>query len=202
VLGVCVSDVYKSQHTGITVAGKIECGSLSILDKIILMPENVTAQVKSITRNKSPIKIAYAGDNVELGLINVDIMTLGVGQILCDAFDKIPVTNKFRARVITFDLDIPILPGTECVLHYQNLNVPVTITKLYTLLDKNMEVKKNKPRALVKGDTAEIQLVSEKPICLELYADFKAFGRFMLRQKGKTIAAGMVTKVSKVKKAK
>eukprot|EP01080_Neovahlkampfia_damariscottae_P002151 gene2151-2017_t len=165
-LRMCISDVYKTMQSGITIAGKVETGSISVHDKIILMPEQVTAVVKSISRNKNIVKVAYAGDNLEIGLDKVDIMTLGVGQIVCDVYDKIPVTDKFRAHIFTFDLDIPILPGTDCVLHYQNLNVPVTVTKLYSTLDKNLQVKKKKPRALVKGETAEIQLKTDKPIYL------------------------------------
>ena len=47
----------------------------------------------------------------------------------------------------------------------------------------------------MKQSTAVIQLEVQRPVCLELYQDCKDLGRFMLRSKGNTIAAGMVTKV-------
>lgn len=50
-------------------------------------------------------------------------------------------------------------------------------------------------RCLMKQSTAVIQLEVQRPVCLELYQDCKDLGRFMLRSKGNTIAAGMVTKV-------
>lgn len=35
-----------------------------------------------------------------------------------------------------------------------------------------------------------------KPVCVELYKDYKELGRFMLRYSSETIAAGIVTEVS------
>ena len=35
-----------------------------------------------------------------------------------------------------------------------------------------------------------------KPVCVELYKDYKDLGRFMLRYGSETIAAGIVTEVS------
>ena len=37
--------------------------------------------------------------------------------------DKIKVTNKFRANIVTFEIPHPILKGTECILHYQNIQI-------------------------------------------------------------------------------
>lgn len=40
-----------------------------------------------------------------------------------------------------------------------------------------------------------IEIEFERPVCLELYKDFKDLGRFMLRYSGSTIAAGLVEEV-------
>lgn len=50
-------------------------------------------------------------------------------------------------------------------------------------------------RFLTKGQNAEIELQTQRPVALELYKDFKELGRFMLRYSGSTIAAGVVTEV-------
>ena len=42
---------------------------------------------------------------------------------------------------------------------------------------------------------AEVVIHTHKPVCVELYKDFKDIGRFMLRYSGETIAAGVVTEV-------
>ena len=40
-----------------------------------------------------------------------------------------------------------------------------------------------------------MEIEVDRPICLELYANCKDLGRFMLRSSGSTIAAGLVTEV-------
>ena len=40
-----------------------------------------------------------------------------------------------------------------------------------------------------------MEIHTSKPVCIELYKDYKDLGRFMLRYGGETIAAGVVTEV-------
>ena len=51
-------------------------------------------------------------------------------------------------------------------------------------------------RCLVKNTTAVVEIEVDRPVCIELYSDFKDLGRFMLRSSGTTIAAGIVTEVT------
>ena len=51
-------------------------------------------------------------------------------------------------------------------------------------------------RCLTKNSNAEVVIHTYKPVCVELYKDYKDLGRFMLRYGGETIAAGVVTEVS------
>ena len=50
-------------------------------------------------------------------------------------------------------------------------------------------------RCLVKNSNAVIELQLNRPVCVELYKDYKALGRFMMRYAGSTIAAGLITEV-------
>lgn len=40
-----------------------------------------------------------------------------------------------------------------------------------------------------------VEIEFDRPVCLEMYKDYKDLGRFMLRQGGHTIAAGLVEEV-------
>jgi translation elongation factor EF-1alpha len=71
----------------------------------------------------------------------------------------------------------------------------VSISKLVNLIDKNTGViTKTKPRAVPKQSTAtvDISFLDNRLVCLETFANVKSLGRFMLRQQGQTIAAGVV----------
>ena len=70
------------------------------------------------------------------------------------------------------------------------------IKKLVAQINKtNGEVIKKHPRCLNKNCNAIVEIVSESPVCVELYSNIKELGRFMLRSGGKTIAAGLVTDI-------
>ena len=54
-------------------------------------------------------------------------------------------------------------------------------------------------RCLGKGMNAMVEIQTQRPVALELYKDFKELGRFMLRYVGSTIAAGVVTEVTRLR---
>lgn len=70
------------------------------------------------------------------------------------------------------------------------------IAALISLVDKTTgEQIKAKPRFLTEGHAALVDIHLISPICIEKYKDFRALARFMLRDHGKTIAAGIVMEI-------
>jgi len=105
--------------------------------------------------------------------------------------------TRFKAQLITFAiLPVPILRGTRLTLHIQNTEQPAVVAKLVSIVDQRTnEVKMKKPKALPASSSAVVVIQLEKPMCLELFATYKQLGRFTLRDSGKTLAAGIVTKL-------
>uniref|UniRef100_UPI00398E33AB HBS1-like protein isoform X1 n=1 Tax=Pristiophorus japonicus TaxID=55135 RepID=UPI00398E33AB len=193
---LCVSDVFKDQGSGFSVTGKIEAGYVQIGDRVLVMPPNETCTVKGIALHDEPLDWAAAGDHVILTVTGVDIIKINVGCIFCDQKAPIKTCTRFRARVLIFNIDIPITQGLPVLLHYQTLSEPCTIRRLVSVLHKSTgEVLKKKPKCLTKGQNALIELQAQRPVSVELYKDFKELGRFMLRYGGSTIAAGVVTEI-------
>lgn len=50
-------------------------------------------------------------------------------------------------------------------------------------------------RCLTKSVSANVVITLDKPICMDLYSKCKPLGRFTMREAGKTLAAGVVTKI-------
>ena len=76
------------------------------------------------------------------------------------------------------------------------MNEAGVIKKIVCQLDKSTgEVVKEKPRFLSKGMTAIVEIKINKPLCMELYQNYRELGRFMLRNSSTTIAAGMITEI-------
>nr|XP_056708842.1 HBS1-like protein isoform X3 [Euleptes europaea] len=193
---LCVSDVFKDQGSGFCVTGKIEAGYVQVGDRLLAMPPNELCTVKGIALHDEPVDWAAAGDHVSLTLTGMDIIKINVGCVFCCPKESIKACTRFRARVLIFNIEIPITKGFPVLLHYQTVSEPATIRRLLSVLHKSTgEVTKKKPKCLVKGQNALIELHTQRPIALELYKDFKELGRIMLRYSGSTIAAGVVTEV-------
>lgn len=193
---LCVSDVFKDQGSGFCVTGKIEAGYIQTGDRILAMPPNETCTVKGITLHDEALDWAAAGDHVSLTVTGMDIIKINVGCVFCDPKEPIKVCTRFRARVLLFNIEVPITQGFPVLLHYQTVSEPATIRKLISVLHKSSgEVLKKKPKCLSKGMNAIVEIQTQRPVSLELYKDYKELGRFMLRYVGSTIAAGVVTEI-------
>ncbi|XP_029351669.1 HBS1-like protein isoform X2 [Echeneis naucrates] len=193
---LCVSDVFKDQGSGFCVTGKIEAGYIQTGDKILAMPPNETCTVKGITLHDEALDWAAAGDHVSLTVTGMDIIKINVGCVFCDPKEPIRVCTRFRARILLFNIELPITQGFPVLLHYQTVSEPATIRKLISVLHKSSgEVLKKKPKCLSKGMNAIVEIQTQRPVSLELYKDYKELGRFMLRYVGSTIAAGVVTEI-------
>uniref|UniRef100_A0A8I3W6R2 HBS1-like protein n=1 Tax=Callithrix jacchus TaxID=9483 RepID=A0A8I3W6R2_CALJA len=151
---------------------------------------------KGITLHDEPVDWAAAGDHVSLTLVGMDIIKINVGCVFCGPKEPIKACTRFRARILIFNIEIPITKGFPVLLHYQTVSEPAVIKRLISVLNKSTgEVTKKKPKFLTKGQNALVELQTQRPIALELYKDFKELGRFMLRYGGSTIAAGVVTEI-------
>ncbi|XP_030261060.1 HBS1-like protein isoform X1 [Sparus aurata] len=193
---LCVSDVFKDQGSGFCVTGKIEAGYIQTGEKILAMPPNETCNVKGITLHDEALDWAAAGDHVSLTVTGMDIIKINVGCVFCDPKEPIRVCTRFRARILLFNIEVPITQGFPVLLHYHTVSEPATIRKLISVLHKSSgEVLKKKPKCLSKGMNAIVEIQTQRPVSLELYKDYKELGRFMLRYVGSTIAAGVVTEI-------
>uniref|UniRef100_A0A8D0PAF2 HBS1-like protein n=1 Tax=Sus scrofa TaxID=9823 RepID=A0A8D0PAF2_PIG len=193
---LCVSDVFKDQGSGFCVTGKIEAGYVQTGDRLLAMPPNETCTAKGITLHDEPVDWAAAGDHVSLTLVGMDIIKINVGCIFCGPKEPIKACTRFRARILIFNIEVPVTKGFPVLLHYQTVSEPAVIKRLISVLNKSTgEVTKKKPKLLTKGQNALVELQTQRPVALELYKDFKELGRFMLRYSGSTIAAGVVTEI-------
>ncbi|XP_051515315.1 HBS1-like protein isoform X3 [Myxocyprinus asiaticus] len=193
---LCVSDVFKDQGSGFCVTGKIEAGFIQTGDKALVMPPNETCTVKGITLHDEALDWAAAGDHVSLTVTGMDIIKINVGCIFCDPKEPIRACTRFRARILLFNIEVPVTQGFPVLLHYQTVSEPATIRKIVSILHKSSgEILKKKPKCLSKGQNAVVEIQTQRPVALELYKNYKELGRFMLRYVGSTIAAGVVTEI-------
>uniref|UniRef100_A0A670I3G4 HBS1-like protein n=1 Tax=Podarcis muralis TaxID=64176 RepID=A0A670I3G4_PODMU len=142
---LCVSDVFKDQGSGFCVTGKIEAGYVQVGDRLLAMPPNETCTVKGIALHDEPVDWAAAGDHVILTLTGMDIIKINVACIFCCPKEPIKACTRFRARILIFNIEVPITKGFPVLLHFQTVSEPATIRRLLSVLHKSTgEVTKKK----------------------------------------------------------
>ena len=83
--------------------------------------------------------------------------------------------------------------AVQVSIHVHAAAEAAQVSRLVSVLNpKSGEVMKARPRALTKGQTAELEATTSRPVCLELYTNFRALGRIAIRDGGRTIAVGVV----------
>jgi len=192
-----VSDIFRAQSgSGFSVAGRVEAGVVMKDDRVLISPLNEICTVKSVLVEQMDSLTGFAGDHVVLTLVGPDQASVVAGMVLCDPSQPVPIATRFRARVVIFNIEVPITKGYPVVLHYGCVSEQATVKKLVSQLNKSTgEVVKAKPRCLTGNQSAVVEIIVSRPIPLELYKSNRELGRFMLRTGGHTIAAGMVTEI-------
>jgi elongation factor 1 alpha-like protein len=130
-LRIPLSNVFKSQGSGAAVSGRVCAGVVQVGEKLRILPGDETGVVKckplflsqcSLTDRFKAIEIedasvpwAAAGSNVTLYLTAIDPVNLNIGSVLCPPGDLVPLAAHFTARIIVFDIQVPITAGTSVI---------------------------------------------------------------------------------------
>lgn len=200
----CVTDVYKGVSGGVSLGAKLVSGKLEPKQKLLLLPARESCELKQIEIEASKAERAFAGDIVTLAVIGVDMAKFYRGSILCDPLSPCQVTNRFEARIITFQSASSVLvEGSPVEVHMNGSFESATVRRLMSLLDKTTgALVQRRPRCVPRNSSAVVRLKLERAVCCELYETSKELGKFMVRSLGNTIAAGLVTRIKPANVAK
>ncbi|KAG1908149.1 EF Tu GTP binding domain-containing protein [Suillus fuscotomentosus] len=195
-----ISNVFKGQNSGTGVTGRICGGVVQVGERLRVLPGDESAIVRLIDVEEQSVPWAAAGTNAAVYLTSIDPIHLSIGSVLCPPSDIVPLATVFTARIIVFDIQLPITTGTSIELFHHSRDVPAMISKLIATLDRaSGVVTKKNPR----GTSAEVEIslrvgtlsgptLSTRPIPLEPFSVNKDMGRILVRRGGETISAGIV----------
>ncbi|KAJ8530370.1 hypothetical protein ON010_g14542 [Phytophthora cinnamomi] len=185
-----VSDVSKSMSLGQTISGRVYAGAAAVGDS------HCFAALIGMEQDGKACTLARAGDTIEMGVTGIDPSALTTGSILCSIASPVQLAKKFEAKIMTMPaVEVPLVKGTYVTIHMHNVDEPVNITRLVSILSKTGEVEKKKPRCITRERSAVVQITCHRKICLEEFANYRQLGRFTLRDRGKTLAAGIITQI-------
>ena len=203
-----VSDLY-AEGKGLIVKGRVVQGLISAGDKVAVLPVGDVATVSRIDHgivcaqstdefDTERIKVALAGDSCDLIITGIDIARINVGNVLSEASSALrpKIKKKMKAQILVMEeLTVPIVRGSQVLLHMHCLDVPAVISNIISKVNKRDGSSIPKPRVLTGGSNATVEIKLDEKICLETYSDCRSLGRFVLRRGGDTVAIGIIEEI-------
>ena len=183
----------KSRDLGATpAAGRLEAGAVVAGTEVRVAPSGRVVKVKKLQSQGGDLELARAGDAAEIGLLGLEEGELRQGDVLCHPSFPVPIVQRLEARVVTLDIMVPLLKGSEVVVHAHVAAAAGQVAEIRARLDpKTGAVQKERPRCVTRHQAALLVLELERPLCLEKYSDYKGLGRVTLRDGGHTVAVGL-----------
>jgi len=196
-LRVPIQDVYTITGVGTVPVGRVETGKMKVGDPVIIMPEGLPAEIKSIETHHTPMQEASAGDNIGFNLRGVSKTDFHRGSVLGPPSNPPTIAKEFLAQIIVVFHPTAIAAGYTPVLHAHTAQVAATITEIVAKIDpRTGQPTEEKPKTIKTGDSAIVKITPLRPLVLETFKEFPELGRFALRDMGSTVAAGIVREVT------
>jgi elongation factor 1-alpha len=199
-LRIPIQDVYSIKGAGTVPVGRVESGVLKPNDKIIIMPANKTAEVKSIEMHHQPLQQAVPGDNIGFNIKGVERQEITRGDVVGPIDNPPTVVETFTAQIVVLNHPTAIAVNYTPVFHAHTVQFAGKFEEIIEKKDpKTGQTLQKNPEFIKTGDVAIVKIRPLKPVCLEKYSDIPPLGRFAIRDMGMTVAAGIVLDIEKKK---
>ena len=198
---LCLSlqEVYKIGGIGTVPVDQVETGVLKPGLVVTLAPVNVTFEVKSGEMHQEALSEALPGGHVGFNVKNVSVKDVRHGNVAVDSKNDPPMEAAgFTAQVIILDHPGQISAGHAPALDCQTAHIACKFAELKEKTDHHSGKKlEDSPKFLKSDDAAIIDMVPDKPMCVESFFDSPPLGCFAVHDIRQTIAVGVIKAVDK-----
>jgi elongation factor Tu len=179
-----VEDIFSITGRGTVVTGRIERGIIKVQENVEIVgirPDTTKTVVTGVEMFRKLLDEGQAGDNVGLLLRGIDKDGVERGQVIAKPGSITPHSH-FKARVYVLSKDeggrhTPFFNGYRPQFYFRTTDVTGSIA-----LEEGVEM-------VMPGDNTDMEIKLIAPIAME------EGQRFAIREGGRTIGAGSVTKV-------
>lgn len=187
-LRLSVADVFKGDmRSPLSIAGRIDSGTVQVGDVILTLPANETATIKAIEIKDEPVDWAVAGQMPTLHLTDIDPVHIRKGDIVCSPNSPVKLVKAFSSKLLAFE---PVLPCAVEVFR-STLSSPGEVRSLSATINKfTGGVVKKRPRMIKAGEVARIVVNLDRELPIEEGM------RVVVRERGRTIGAGLMENVA------
>jgi bifunctional enzyme CysN/CysC len=184
-----IQDVYRQGDQRILV-GRIDSGRIAVGDSLVFSPSNKLAKVRSIEAWPEPAASAAAAGR-SVGITLDRPLFVERGEIASHEKDAPLLANAFRASLFWLGRE-PLALGRQYRLRLGMADAPVTVERIERVIDTDTLA----PIAAAevgRDQAAVLWLRSAALLALDDHAHLAATGRFVLRERGTTVAGGLVS---------
>jgi len=198
-LRIPLQDVYKIGGIGTVPVGRVETGVLKPGAIVTFAPVGLTTEVKSVEMHHEQLQEAVPGDNVGFNVKNVAVKDIRRGFVAGDAKDDPPAeTGVFNAQVIVLNHPGQIHAGYAPVVDCHTAHIACKWQTIISKIDRRSgKILEESPKFVKSGDAAMVDLVPQKPMCVESFGAYPPLGRFAVRDMRQTVAVGVIKKTEK-----
>ncbi|KAH7521727.1 elongation factor 1-alpha [Ziziphus jujuba] len=203
-----LQDVYKIGGIGTVSAGRVETGILKPGMKVTFGPTGLTTKVKSVemnnkNNNEEALHEALPGDNVAFHVKKVsghDVNDhLKRGYVASNPVDDPAMeAASFISQVIVMNHPGLVFNGYTSLLDCHTTRIAVEFAEILSKIDRNSGIEKERePEFLKNGDGGVVKMVPTKPMVVEAFSEYPPLGRFVARDRFRTVAVGVIKSVEK-----
>jgi elongation factor Tu len=178
-----VEGVYAIKGRGTVVTGRVERGRVRKGEavEIVGLRQSRSTVAIDIEQNRRMLDLAIAGDNAGVLLRGVEVDEISRGQVLA-GIDSITAHTQFTAELYVLKKEeggrhSPFFAGYQPQFYIRTSNVPGIVT-----LPVGIEM-------VMPGDNLTVDVMLAAPVAMEEKL------RFAVREGGKTVGSGVVTRI-------
>jgi len=195
-----LQDVYKIGGIGTVPVGRVETGVIKPGMVVTFAPGGISTEVKSVEMHHEQLLEAIPGDNVGFNIKNVSVKDIRRGNVCGDSKNDPPKQSEtFTAQVIILTHPGQISNGYAPVLDCHTAHIACKFNEIKEKIDrrsgKSMETL---PKFVKSGDAAIVEMLPQKPMCVESFTEYPPLGRFAVRDMRQTVAVGVIKGVTKI----
>jgi bifunctional enzyme CysN/CysC len=185
-----VQAVYKFDDRRI-IAGRIETGTITVGDEIVVMPSGKTARVRSIESWPEPAQAPRtAGAGESIGITLDSEIFLDRGDVVSTSAVRPKAAQHLRARVFWLNEE-PLEVGATINVRIGTAEARGTIAAIEKAVDPGA-LSATEASAVAQNHVGEIDITLSRPLAVDPYALNARTGRVVLDMKGRISGGGLV----------
>ena len=189
---------------GDRLSGRVECGSVHDKEKLMVLPSKQLVSIH-VPSNQPPGSYL---EGVQFSFVDSSALSpsgsgagalVHPGSVIVDPvfpLENLECVESFTARILVINDDfMPIVRGQSVTVNVHTAMCDASVSKIFgKVVAPSREISGPVPKCLVRGDVAVVEITLRRGVlvAVEPNTSNRVTGRVVIRDRGVTIAAGLI----------